>query len=162
VTYLGTLTPGLRGAILGILVGPCTWLIYVGLFIIIWFGGATYQAIFYARGEQLVEYFIFGPLTVITLAGIGVIGLLPGMVLGLITGTLVSLLIDVLHQHLNIWSSVILGAGVSVSMILLISWFLLAPDLKASYNFDFWMLLILPSLLYIAAGSWMGWKLYAL
>jgi hypothetical protein len=88
----------------------------------------------------------------------GFIGVLPGMVLGLAIGALISLPVALLQPRLTGWSAAVLGTIVSAGVVVLIHLFLIGSDPDPTVQ-EYLLLTILPGLLCIGAGGWVGWKL---
>jgi hypothetical protein len=86
------------------------------------------------------------------------IGVLPGTILGLLIGLLISLPVGLLHAHLTQVSAAIVGALVSAGVVVLIHILLIRADSNPTLR-EYLLLTILPGLLCIAAGGWVGWKL---
>lgn len=86
------------------------------------------------------------------------IGVLPGTILGLLIGLLISLPVGLLRSHLSPGDAATVGALVSAVVVGLIHLFLISSDPDPMLR-EYLLLTILPGLLCIAAGGWVGWKL---
>jgi hypothetical protein len=150
-----------RGAILGALTGLSLAATYTGLLIAFFlamtlFGAASTAPTNPGDAGMLL---LIGPAT----AGFmficaGFIGVLPGMVLGLAIGALISLPVALLRPRLKGWSAAVLGSIVSAGVVVLIHLFLIGSDPDPTVQ-EYLLLTILPGLLCIGAGGWVGWKL---
>jgi hypothetical protein len=86
------------------------------------------------------------------------IGLLPGTILGLVIGVLISLGVGLLRSYLSARGAGIVGALISGVVVGLIHLFLIASEPDPTVR-EYLFLTILPGLLCIMAGGWVGWKL---
>ncbi len=151
----------IHGAILGALTGLGLAAAYACLLIAIFlimtlFGAATTAPTNPGDAGMLL---LIGPAT----AGFmficaTFIGLLPGMVLGLVIGTLISLPVALLRQRLTGWNAAIWGLVISAGVVVLIHLLLIGSDPNPTVQ-EYLLLTILPGLLCIGAGGWVGWKL---
>jgi hypothetical protein len=86
------------------------------------------------------------------------IGLLPGTILGLLIGLLISLPVGRLRSRLTTGGAAMVGILVSAGVVALIHLLLLGADPNPTLR-EYLFLTILPGLLCIGAGGWVGWKL---
>jgi hypothetical protein len=86
------------------------------------------------------------------------IGMLPGTILGLLIGSLISLPVGLLRSRLSPGSAAVVGVTTAAIVVGLIHLFLLSSDPDPTVR-EYLLLTILPGLLCIGAGGWVGWKL---
>jgi len=150
-----------RGAILGALTGLGVSAAYAGLliafFLLMMFYGAITSVS--TNPDDAAMLLLVGPAS----AGFmficaGFIGVLPGTILGLVIGLLISLPVALLHPRLTNGSAAVVGVVVSAGVVLLIHIFLISSDPNPTVR-EYLFLTILPGLLCIVAGGWVGWKL---
>ncbi len=150
-----------RGAILGAATGLGVAAAYAGLLITFFLAMILWGAITTApsQPEDAVMMLLVGPAS----AGFmficaAFIGLLPGMLLGLVIGVLISLPVGLFHAHLSAGGAVVVGLLVSAAVVALIHLLLLSYDPDPILR-EYLLLTILPGLLCITAGGWVGWML---
>lgn len=151
-----------RGAALGAATGLAVSLGYSTLLIIFFLVSALYGALTTAptRPEDSAMLLLVGPAA----AGFmfmcaGLIGVLPGILLGAVIGLLISLPIGWWRAQLNPTSAGVVGVVVAAVVVGLIHVFLLRADPDPTVR-EYLFLTILPGVLCIGAGGWVGWKLY--
>ncbi len=163
MTNSKTFTPLLaRGAILGALTGLGVSAAYAGLLIAFFLAMILWGAITSAptQPRDAAMLLLVGPAS----AGFmficaAFIGLLPGTVLGLLIGVLISLPLGLLRSRLSSGGAVGLGVLVSAGVVIIIHVLLLGADPDPTLR-EYLLLTIIPGLLCIAAGGWVGWKLH--
>lgn len=151
-----------RGAALGAATGLTVSLGYSALLIAFFLGSAVYGALTTAptRPEDSAVMLLIGPAA----AGFmficaGFIGILPGILLGSVIGLAISLPIGWWRAQLNPPGAALVGVAVAGLMVGLIHLFLLKADPDPTVR-EYLFLTILPGVLCIGAGGWVGWKLH--
>jgi hypothetical protein len=154
--------PFIRGALLGALTGLAVSTIYAVFLITFFLATMLYGAVTTApsQPEDAAVMLLIGPAS----AGImficaGFIGILPGTILGTLLGFLISLPVTLLQQYLSRWGAAVLGSAISAGVIGAIHFLLLWYDPDPTLR-EYLLMTILPGLLCIVAGGWVGWRLY--
>jgi hypothetical protein len=88
---------------------------------------------------------------------IGFIGIFPATLLGLMLGAAIGGLISLLHLEQAPLLAALVGLVTALAIVLILHWLL--PFSGASSSRDYWLYQGVPSLIYLAAGGWLGWKL---
>jgi hypothetical protein len=150
-----------RGAILGALTGFGVSAAYAGMLIAFFMTIVLYGAIttVFTNPDDAAIMLLVGPAS----AGFmficaGLIGVLPGTILGLLIGLLISLPVGLLRSRLTAGGAAVIGVLISAGVVALIHLFLFWSDPNPTWR-EYLLLTILPGLLCIAAGGWVGWKL---
>lgn len=162
-----TLSPSLtsiltRGLILGALTGFAVSALYslllIGFFLAAMFFGAL--SALPTHPDDAAMMLLVGPAS----AGFmficaSFIGVLPGTLLGTMIGLLISLPVGLLRSRLTPVTASVAGVLVSAGVVALIHVFLLNYDPDPTLR-EYLLLTILPGVLCIIAGGWVGWKLH--
>ncbi len=150
-----------RGAVLGAATGLSVSAAYAGLLIAFFLVAMLWGAITTApsRPEDAAMMLLVGPAS----AGFmficaGFIGILPGILLGTIIGLLISLPVGLLRARLSDGGAAVIGGLVAAAVVALIHVFLLNADPDPTLR-EYLLLTIIPGVLCIGAGGWVGWKL---
>lgn len=150
-----------RGAILGALTGFGVSVLYtvllIGFFLAVMFYGAI--STLPTHPDDAAMMLLVGPAS----AGFmficaSFIGVLPGTILGTVIGLLISLPVGLLRSHLSPLGAAGVGGLVSTGVVILIHIFLLSYDPDPTLR-EYLLLTILPGVLCMAAGGWVGWRL---
>jgi hypothetical protein len=150
-----------RGAILGALTGFGISALYavllIGFFLAMSFFGAL--AALPTHPNDATMMLLVGPAS----AGFmficaSFIGVLPGTILGMVIGLLISLPVGLLRSRLSPLGAAGVGGLVSTGVVILIHIFLLSYDPDPTLR-EYLLLTLLPGVLCIAAGGWVGWRL---
>lgn len=150
-----------RGAVLGALTGFGASALYavllIGFFLVMSFFGAL--ATLPTHHDDAAMMLLVGPAS----AGFmficaSFIGVLPGTILGMVIGLLISLSVGLLRSRLTPGGAAIVGVLVSIGMVILIHGLLLSYDPDPTLR-EYLLLTILPGVLCIVAGGWVGWRL---
>ncbi len=91
------------------------------------------------------------------------IGCLPATILGGITGWLVGKVFDLLGKQLKLFRGLVIGAGMTVSIALLMNWFVIFDTPQPSHwlwNWSYLVLLGIPTSIYIVASPVVCYILY--
>jgi hypothetical protein len=88
------------------------------------------------------------------------IGIFPATLLGLILGAATGGLMSLLHLEHAPFKAALLGFVTALIIVLILHWLLPFPT--APSGRDYWLYQGGPSLIYLAAGGWLGWKLASL
>jgi hypothetical protein len=151
-----------RGALLGALTGLAVSTAYATLLIAFFLLTMLYGALTTApsQPQDAAIMLLIGPAS----AGImficaGFIGILPGTLLGTVLGFLISLPLALLRPYLSRWGAAGLGAVIAAAVVGAIHLFLLWYDPNPSLR-EYLLQTILPGLLCIIAGGWVGWRLF--
>jgi hypothetical protein len=150
-----------RGATLGALTGLVVSAAYAGVLIAFFLATILWGAITTAPTQpaDAAMMLLVGPAS----AGFmficaGFIGVLPGTILGLVIGVLISLAVGLLRSRLSPGGAAVVGVIISGAVVGLIHLFLLSADSDPTLR-EYLLLTILPGLLCLGAGGWVGWKL---
>jgi hypothetical protein len=150
-----------RGAILGALTGFSVSALYavllIGFFLAMSFFGALVALPTHPNDAAMM--LLVGPAS----AGFmficaSFIGVLPGTILGTVIGLLISLPVGLLRSRLTPGGAAVVGVLVSTGIIVLIHGLLLSYDPDPTLR-EYLLLTILPGVLCMAAGGWVGWRL---
>jgi hypothetical protein len=156
-----SLTRGLIvGALTGLGVSALYSLLLIGFFLVTMLYGAL--STLPAHPDDAAIMLLVGPAA----AGFmficaSFIGVLPGTLLGAVIGLLISLPVGRLHSRLTPLTAAGVGMLVSAGVVVLIHLFLLSYDPDPTLR-EYLLLTILPGILCIGAGGWVGWRLYRL
>jgi hypothetical protein len=151
-----------RGAVLGALTGfgisALYALLLIGFFLAMSFVGAL--AALPTHPNDAAIMLLVGPAS----AGFmficaSFIGVLPGTILGTVIGLLISLPLGLLRSRLTHGGAALVGVLVSAGVVWLIHFFLLSSDPNPTLQ-EYLLLTILPGVLCVAAGGWVGWRLH--
>lgn len=150
-----------RGAVLGALTGFGVAALYalllIGFFLVVMFYGAI--STLPTHPDDAAMMLLVGPAS----AGFmficaSFIGVLPGTILGTVIGLLISLPVGLLRSYLSPLGAAGVGGLVSTGVVILIHMLLLSYDPDPTLR-EYLLLTILPGVLCIAAGGWVGWRL---
>lgn len=87
---------------------------------------------------------------------IGLMGLFPAALLGVSLGAATGGLISLLHLEHAPARAALVGLVTALIIVLILHWLL---PFSAASRRDYWLYQGMPSLIYLAAGGWLGWKL---
>lgn len=146
------------GALTGLGVSVLYTLLLIGFFLVTMFYGAL--STLPTHPDDAAIMLLVGPASAgFMLICASFIGVLPGTLLGTVIGLLISLLVGWLHSRLTPITAAGVGVLVSAGVVALIHLFLLSYDPDPTLR-EYLLLTILPGVLCIGAGGWVGWKLH--
>jgi uncharacterized membrane protein len=146
------------GIWIGLMLGGLLSLLYLALVVvvgIIWDIGA-----FANNSRPISVSSLFSTATFVTFFGC-LYGVLPALIIGPITGWLIAVVILQYRERLSRRAAYMIGASISMGIALMINIILRFLSLgQPDGTFVYFLLLGVPSILYILAGSYMGIRLY--
>lgn len=151
-----------RGAFLGLLTGLVTVAAYVSLLAVafILFSWLAAMMGAFSRPTDSAALTLIAPVFagLVMLCG-GLMGVLPGALLGALFGAVIGAGVAVTRRWLSPGRAVLLGAALTAGLVVLVHGWLISRDPDPTLR-EYVFLAIIPGLLAICAGGWLGWWLW--
>lgn len=105
-----------------------------------------------------LPFLFFPPAFALAILASIVIGISPSVLLGWVTGRIIGWALSRRIHTMTQSTAIMLGVGVCIAFAVVIH--LLVKSSTQSIEFDYWLLLGIPSIIYVLVGGWMGRAIY--
>jgi hypothetical protein len=106
----------------------------------------------------VLPFLFFPPVFALAILVSIVIGISPSVLLGWVTGRIIGWALSRWNHTASQSTAIMLGVGVCTTFAVVIQ--LLLKSSTPSIESDYWLLLGIPSIIYVLAGGWMGRAIY--